>query len=179
MHDIEWYYRLFYFPIIDLVLSTFLYILIKAKRMTSEGPDKIWHIYYWLRLAILCTLLWFITFNINLAFWIGSAVIIIGYVVFCMGYSAMREHPEKKKVVVDWGIYAFSRNSHIIASRITTLGIIIIGWNPDSTIYSILWCLFLIDFIMMHFAILNEEKNNIDKFGQEFVEYMKKVPRYF
>jgi protein-S-isoprenylcysteine O-methyltransferase Ste14 len=179
MNKIVWYYRLFYFPIIDILISTLLYILIKAKRMTSEGSDKTWHIYYWFRFLTFCTLLWFTCFSINFVFWIGLSVMMLGYILFCMGYSAMREHPEKNKPVVDWGIYAFSRNSHIIASKITNLGIIIIGWNPDSTIYSMLWVLFFIDLIITHFALLNEEKNNIEKFGQEFVEYMKKVPRYF
>jgi len=30
----------------------------------------------------------------------------------------------------------------------------------------------------MHYGILNEEKINIEKFGQEYADYMKRVPRY-
>ena len=179
MDVIEWYHRLFYFPIIDLVIATLLFFIIKAKRMTSEGPDIKWHIYYWLRLLLICTFLWFIPFSINLAFWIGLSVILIGYVIYCLSYMAMREHPEKKKVVVDWGIYKFSRHSHYIAGKIVLLGIIILGWNLNSSIYITLWIFYILDMISSHFAILSEEKINIDKFDREYVKYMNKVPRYF
>jgi protein-S-isoprenylcysteine O-methyltransferase Ste14 len=179
MTDIAWHLRLFYFPIIDLIISTLLYIIIRAKRMTSEGPSKKWHLYYWLKLFSLSVLLWFITFRINWAFWTGITICLLGYIIFSLGYLAMKEHPEKNKVVVEWGIYHYSRNSHLLASKITTLGIIIIGWNCDSAIYIFLWIYFVIDLILSHFAVLNEEKLNIEKFGYEFVEYMKKVPRYF
>ena len=178
MNEPEWYFRLFYFPILDLVISTLLFLMIRAKRMTSEGPDKKWHLYYWGRLLLFCTILWFIPFSIDTAFWLGILIILFGYFIFSLGYLAMREHPEKKKTVVNWGSYKYSRNSHVIAGKITTLGIIIIGWDFSSTIYFILLCFFFLDLIPSHFAILSEEKLNIEKFGNEYVEYMKEVRRY-
>jgi len=32
--------------------------------------------------------------------------------------------------------------------------------------------------VASHFYVLNEEKVNIEKFGQEYVDYMNKTPRY-
>ena len=179
MLEPEWYFRLFYFPILDLIITTLLFFLIKAKRMTSEGPDKRWHFYYWFRLLLFCFILWYIPFRITIAFCLGLLMMLFGYIIFSLGYMAMREHPEKKSAVVNWGIYKYSRNSHYIASKITTLGIIVTGWDFSSTIYILLWDLFIIDTFLSHFAIISEEKINIEKFGNEYVEYMKKVPRYF
>jgi len=32
---------------------------------------------------------------------------------------------------------------------------------------------------MGHFGVLSEEKSNVERFGQEYADYMKRVPRYF
>jgi len=130
-------------------------------------------------LIVFIVLLWFVPFSINLAFWIGLGIIILGQVVFALGYIAMREYPERKQAVVDWGIYRVSRHSHIMAGSITTLGVIVMGWNTGSIMYIILWVYFVLDIILSHFGLLNEEKINIEKFGQEYADYMKRVPRYF
>lgn len=122
--------------------------------------------------------MWFVPFVINLAFWIGLVIIVFGEVVYALGFIAMREHPEKKKTVVDWGIYKFSRHSHILAGIICLLGTIVIGWNITSVVYLVLWVYFVISVIQYHLYVLSEEKINIKKFGQEYVDYMKKTPRY-
>jgi protein-S-isoprenylcysteine O-methyltransferase Ste14 len=100
-------------------------------------------------------------------------------VVFALGYMAMREHPEKKRAVVDWGIYRVSRHSHVLAGEITTFGAIVMGWNFDSTIYVILWVYFLLGITLTHFSVLSEERINTEKFGQDYEDYMRNVPRYF
>ena len=53
------------------------------------------------------------------------------------------------------------------------------GWNTASVMYIILWVYFVLNIAMSHFGVLNEEKMNIERFGQEYKDYMKKVPRYF
>lgn len=147
--------------------------------MTTPGPGKPWLIGNMIWFIGLIVLMWFVPFSVNLAFWIGFGIIVLGQIVFGLGFSAMKEHPEKQQTVVDWGIYKVSRHSHVIAGMITNLGAIVMGWNTGSTIYVILWGYFILNIIMTHFAILSEEKINIEKFGQEYEDYMKRVPRYF
>ena len=147
--------------------------------MSGPGPSKAWMIAFWTALMVGWILTWFVTFSINLAFWIGVAIIVFGEVVFALGYIAMREHPEKKKTVVDWGIYKVSRHSHVLAGVICLLGTIVVGWNPSSLMYIVLWVYFVLYVILSHFGVLNEEKLNIERFGQEYEDYMKRVPRYF
>ena len=179
MGDTAWYLRLFYVPIVNVIISMLLYKIINAKRMTGSGPGRPWAIVYFIGLILLCVLLWFVPFGINLAFWIGISIIAFGHVVFALGYSAMREHPEKKKGVVDWGIYKVSRHSHVLAGKIVTLGAIVMGWDFRSTVYIILWGYFVLEIILTHFAVPNEERINVEKFGQEYEDYIKRVPRYF
>ncbi len=119
--------------------------------------------------------MWFVPFRINLAFWIGLCILVFGEVVYALGYSAMREHSEEKKAVVDWGIYRISRHSHILAGIICLLGVIVMGWNWKSRIYIILWIYFILEIVISHFIVLTEEKMNIERFGEE---YMKRTPRY-
>jgi len=177
MIETTWYFRLFYVNILWFVISFFLSGIIKAKRMSSPEPKSIM-IVFLMFFIVGCVLMWFVPFSINLAFWIGLGIIVFGEVVYGLGFFAMRAHPEKKKTVVDWGIYNISRHSHILAGIICVLGVIVIGWNPASVIYMILWVYFVIYVLMSHFYVLSEEKVNVEKFGQEYKDYMNNTPRY-
>lgn len=110
MVDTASYFRLFYMPILNFIISVLLFKIITAKRMPGPGPGKSWGIVLFMGLIVLCVLMWFIPFSIDLAFWIGICIIVFGQVVYALSYSAMSEHPERKKVVVDWGIYKISMN---------------------------------------------------------------------
>ncbi len=176
--ETAWYFKLFFPQIIWFLVSWLFYGIIKAKRMSGPGPGRSWVLLFWVMLIAGLALTWFNSFSINPAFWTGISLIIIGEVVFALGYIAMREHPEKKQAVVDWGIYRVSRHSHVLAGIICSLGVVIAGWNPTSIIYIVLWVYFLLHVIISHFSILNEEKSNIKKFGQEYADYMGRVPRY-
>jgi protein-S-isoprenylcysteine O-methyltransferase Ste14 len=177
--EAEWYFRLFFVNILWFLVSGLLSGIIRAKRMTGPGPSRPWMTAFYTLFVVGWVLSWFVTFSINLAFWIGLAIIVIGEVIFALGYIAMREHPEKEKAVVDWGIYKVSRHSHVLAGIICILGLIVMGWHPESIIYIMLWVYWVLYMAFSHFGVLNEEKLNIKRFGQEYVDYMKMVPRYF
>ncbi|MCP6652360.1 hypothetical protein NL518_30130, partial [Klebsiella pneumoniae] len=74
----------------------------------------------------------------------------VGEIVLSLGFWAMRKHPEKNQTVVDWGIYKFSRNSHVMAGIICLFGTIITGWNLESPLYWGLWVYFLVRVIQVH-----------------------------
>jgi len=173
-----WYFRLFYIPILSMIISGLLTLIIRPKRMGMPELSRPMHILSMISFIVPIVLMWFVTFSINAAFWIGICIIVFGHVLNSLAYSAMREHPGKKKVVVDWGIYKVTRHPHFLHSVITTLGAIVIGWNWSSTIYIILWVYLVLDIIFNHFAILMEEKRTAEKLGQEYVDYMERVPRY-
>lgn len=176
--ETAWYLRLLLPNISWFVVSWLLYGIIGAKRMRGPGPSKRWGAGFWTAFVVGWVLTWFVTFSIDLAFWIGLAIVAFGEVVFALGYIAMREHPEKGKAVVDWGIYRVSRHSHVLAGIVCLLGVVVMGWNPGSILYIILWVYFVLYVVLSHFGVLSEEKLNIERFGQEYADYMKRVPRY-
>jgi len=177
MIETPWYFRLFIFNILWFLISIILSIVLKAKRMGAPEPKPM-IIVFFMFFIIGCVLMWFVPYSINFAFWIGVVVIIFGEMIYSLGFFAMKEYPEKNKTVVDWGIYKISRHSHILAGIICVFGVIIIGWNPDSVIYIILWVYFVAYILVGHIYVINEEKVNIEKFGQEYKNYMNMTPRY-
>jgi len=177
--ETAWYFRLFFVYLGWFVISGILRGLIKPKRMGwGRQQSKPWTIAFTVSLLAPLALTWFITYSMNVVFWIGLVIIIFGEVVFALGFIAMREQPEKKQALVDWGIYKVSRHSHVLAGNICTLGVVITGWNPDSIVYVGLWIYFVLLLIFLHFGVLDEERLNIEKLGQEYIDYMKRVPRY-
>jgi len=177
--EMAWYFRLFYIPILNMILGFLLAWIIKPKRMGGPELSKPMMTLSMISFFVFIVLAWFVPFSINLAFWIGAGIIIFGHLVNSLAYSAMREYPEKKQVVVDWGIYKVSRHPHFLHGVITTLGTIVMGWNTESIVYLFLWVYFILDAIFTHFATLMEEKRTAEKLGREYVDYMKRVPRYF
>jgi len=175
--ETAWYFRLFYVHIVSFVISWLLSGTIRAKRMGAP-TGKPWVIGFLAGFVLGWILMWFVPFKIDVAFWIGLAIIAFGEVLYALGFLAMREHPEKKKAVVDWGIYKVSRHSHVLAGIICLLGTVIMGWNLASVMYLILWIYFVAYAILAHLYVLSEEKANIQKFGKEYEDYMKKTPRY-
>ncbi len=177
MVETAWYFRLFYVHVLTFIMHGLLHVIIRAKRM-GLPPGKFWIIVTLTGVFAGWILMWFVSFSINPAFWIGLVIIVFGNVVLSLGYFAMREHPEKKKAVVDWGIYRVSRHSHVLAGTICLLGVIVMGWNPASAMYKLLWVYFVVYSTATHFYVLSEEKINIEKFGQEYADYMNRTPRY-
>jgi protein-S-isoprenylcysteine O-methyltransferase Ste14 len=174
--ETAWYFRLFFVHLATFIVSWTLYGVLKAKRMGAP-TGRAWMLFFWIAFIVGWVLMWFIPFRINAAFWIGLAIIGLGEVLYALGFLAMREHPERKKAVVDWGIYRASKHSHIMAGDICLFGTLIVGWAA-STIYGILWIYFTLYLIVSHFYVLSEEKANIKKFGKEYEDYMKRTPRY-
>jgi protein-S-isoprenylcysteine O-methyltransferase Ste14 len=173
-----WYFRLFYVYLVSFSISFLLFFIIRAVRMQSTGQNRRGEVLYWLLFIVGIVLMWFNTFRINTAFWLGIIVLVFAQIVFGLGFAAMREHPEKKQEVVDWGIYGISRHSHVLAGVLTVLGIVIMAWNPRSLTYIALWIYFAAQLVLAHFGVLAEEKSNLQKFGKAYEEYMRKVPRY-
>lgn len=177
--DTPWYFRLFYVPIANMVITGLLVAIIKPKRMGAPDLNKSMLVISMVSMIALPILLWFVSFSINAAFWIGLIIVVLGQVIFALACIAMREHPEKSATVVDWGIYRITRHPHFLSSVVTCLGAIVMGWTTESTMYIIVWIYFMLDLAYIHVAILHEEKRTAEKLGPEYEAYMACTPRYF
>lgn len=104
-------------------------------------------------------------------FWIGTVIYAIAFIAFIFSFHDYVKAPTDK--IIDKGIYKLSRNPMYTIFIVGMLGVCIASAS--------LWILIiLIPFsILTHFIVLGEERYCINTYGEEYVEYKNKTPRYF
>ena len=134
---------------------------------------------YVLPIIQLISILWYIgTAHIALRI-IGCAITAVGVLTFIMSVAQMKDNWragvqwEDKTNLVTTGIYSISRNPAFLGFDLMYIGILITFFN---------WYLcFATSFVLVffHLQIVNvEEEFLIEAFGEEYVQYKKKVCRY-
>lgn len=109
----------------------------------------------------------------------GMVIAVLGDVVFVISVVTMRDswragvsETDKTELVTE-GIYRISRNPAFLGFDLVYIGIVLMFFN---------WVLVVISvfaIVMFHLQIVNvEEKFLTNAFGNEYVEYMKRVNRY-
>ena len=108
----------------------------------------------------------------------GFCIAGIGDIFFLISVTYMKDSwragiPEKDntKLVTD-GIYKFSRNPAFVGFDFMYIGILLMFFNIGTLLFS------LFSIVMLHLQILQEEKYMAKTFGEEYLEYKKKVFRY-
>ncbi len=100
-------------------------------------------------------------------------VIIFGLAVFTMEDSWRAGIPENDKTtIVTQGIYSLSRNPAFLGFDLVYIGILCAFFN---------WILFfftILSILMLHLQILQEERFLPTVFGDDYIEYSRKVCRY-
>jgi protein-S-isoprenylcysteine O-methyltransferase Ste14 len=71
------------------------------------------------------------------------------------------------------GLYKVSRNPQIVTVYIIILGYTLLIGSWLSMI------ILLFSFMGQHFSLLGEERRLTEQYGDSYLEYKKKVPRYF
>lgn len=109
----------------------------------------------------------------------GAVIAFIGVACFAVSVYTMRDSwragiPEKDKTeFVTTGIYSVSRNPAFLGFDLTYIGLLFMFLNPVLLLFT---CAAV---IMLHLQILQEEVFLSGVFGDEYVEYKKRVGRYF
>ncbi len=109
----------------------------------------------------------------------GMVIAVLGDVVFVISVVTMRDswragvsETDKTELVTE-GIYRISRNPAFLGFDLVYIGIVLMFFN---------WVLVVISvfaIVMFHLQIVNvEEKFLTNAFGNEYVEYTKRVNRY-
>lgn len=108
----------------------------------------------------------------------GFCIAGIGDIFFLISVTYMKDSwragiPEKDKTkLVTDGIYKFSRNPAFVGFDFMYIGILLMFFNIGTLLFS------LFSIMMLHMQILQEEKYMARTFGEEYLEYKKKVFRY-
>ena len=111
---------------------------------------------------------------------LGVVLGVLGDTVFIISVLTMRDNwragvaEDAKTELVTEGIYQYSRNPAFLGFDLVYIGILLMFYNTG------LFEITLLVILLLHLQIVNvEEDFLIATFGQEYVEYRKKVRRYF
>jgi len=112
---------------------------------------------------------------------IAVLLILGGFVLGIIGIQAFRKksttilpnHPEQSSVLVQDGIYAYTRNPMYLGIFVGLVGIAFYYCNFASLLISFLFPLYI-----TRFQILPEERALREKFGDVYQNYMQKVRRW-
>lgn len=111
---------------------------------------------------------------------LGMVLGVLGDTVFIISVLTMRDNwragvaEDAKTELVTEGIYQYSRNPAFLGFDLVYIGILLMFFNTG------LFEITLLVILLLHLQIVNvEEDFLIATFGQEYVEYRKKVRRYF
>ena len=104
-------------------------------------------------------------------FWLGLSVFIVSAILF---FATMHNYATTNpiKPVVN-GVYKFSRNPQQILAVFMWVGVAII----TQSILILILC--ILQLFLMYPTLIAQERFCIDKYKDEYREYMKKAPRYF
>lgn len=111
---------------------------------------------------------------------LGVVLGVLGDTVFIISVLTMRDNwragiaENDKTELVTGGIYQYSRNPAFLGFDLVYIGILLMFFNTG------LFEITLLVILLLHLQIVNvEEDFLIATFGQEYVDYRKKVRRYF
>ncbi|RJX16325.1 isoprenylcysteine carboxylmethyltransferase family protein [Candidatus Bathyarchaeota archaeon] len=125
---------------------------------------------------ILLTTLFYNSANLQIMLYAGWLLLVLGAIILFASVKSRKkgyvtEKGIKKEILVDTGIYAYVRHPEYLGHMLIIFSLIFMAqyWINivvGSTLIALLF-----------FAIMEEEKRNIRKFGEAYKNYMKNVPR--
>ena len=108
----------------------------------------------------------------------GFCVGMLGDLIFLLSVICMKDSwragiPDKDKTeLVTGGIYKFSRNPAFLGFDFMYVGVLLLYFNPITSVFS------LFAIVMLHLQILQEEKYLAATFGEAYIEYKRHTFRY-
>ena len=108
----------------------------------------------------------------------GIYLLIIADVVFLLSVTCMKDSwragiaEDDERSLITTGIYRYSRNPAFLGFDLTYLGVLLMYFNP------VLLVLSIVNIIIFHLQILQEEKYLTGKFGSEYEAYKANTGRY-
>jgi protein-S-isoprenylcysteine O-methyltransferase Ste14 len=88
-----------------------------------------------------------------------------------MDFRAVNEMDQENKKLICTGMFSIIRHPMYLAFMIMAVGLIFISQ------YLLVIIIGLIRILMLYYVILEEEKMDLKKFGKEYEDYQKKVPK--
>ncbi len=168
-----WIFMVIFFLLFGILLITCPKEVI-TRLYDNEGWTKSQYIFT--KLGKLCGLIHIILviftplIFVSIEFSIGIIIYSIGTIGFIIAVINFKKAPLGKPITS--GLYKISRNPQVLTLFLVSLGtsLTIGSWTAIIVV--------VISIIFFHFRILGEEKRLTQQYGDSFLEYKKKVPRY-
>ena len=131
------------------------------------------HIAYIALYGVLIISTIFLYNSANLAKLVYAGWIILAFgIVFLLWSSKSRKKGHEEGIgLVESGMYAFVRHPEFLGHILIISALVIISQHWISVIVG------AILIVLLCLAMIEEEKRNIEKFGNAYMDYMKRVPR--
>ena len=137
--------------------------------MTGKEKTACW--LYQISTILIIVYLCFLKIRIDM-FWFSAGPVVYGAGVLLLLISIVDFARPAKSGINLTGLYRVSRNPMYAAYFVYYLGCVVLTQS------SILFALLLVFQISAHWIILAEERWCIEKFGDDYMEYMSRVRRY-
>ena len=120
---------------------------------------------------IVSSIIFYNSANLAASVYAGWIIFICGVVVLVSSSQTRRRSYEMREAFIQSGLYAYVRHPEFLGHMLITISLISMAQHPISiAIGSVLILLLFIE-------IMEEEKRNIEKFGEVYKDYMRRVPR--
>ena len=117
---------------------------------------------------ILSTIIFYNPTNQILLLYLGWSALILGIIFLLLSSQSRRGSYDE---FVESGMYAIVRHPEFLGHMLIISALVVISQHWISLIVSTTLI------ILLFFAIIEEEKRNVEKFGDAYKDYMKRVPR--
>jgi protein-S-isoprenylcysteine O-methyltransferase Ste14 len=128
-------------------------------------------------LLIALFVLFYDSAHLEVLMYLGWGILVIG-IIFLLQASrsrrqgrASRETAENKRFLVDSGMYSFVRHPEFVGHILIFVALMLITQYWASILVGVALI------VLLYLAMLDEEKGNVEKFGDAYNEYMRRVPR--
>jgi len=131
------------------------------------------HIAYIALYGVLIISTIFLYNSANLAELLYAGWIILAFgIVFLLWSSKSRKKGHAEGIgLVESGMYAFVRHPEFLGHILIIFALVIISQHWLSLIVGVILI------VLLYIAMIEEEKRNMEKFGDAYRDYMKRVPR--
>lgn len=127
-------------------------------------------------LMILFSILFYNSVNSIILLYIGWFTLVFGLIIVL--YSSqlrqkarIQENKVVRETFVENGLYSLVRHPEFLGHILIFLALIFIAQHILNLVIGIILI------VLLYFAMIDEEKKNIEKFGNTYKDYMHRVPR--
>ena len=120
---------------------------------------------------IISTIFLYNSANLAILLYAGWVILAFGFIFLLWSSKSRKKGHEEGIGLVESGMYAFVRHPEFLGHILIISALVIISLH---------WISFIVGailIVLLCLAMIEEEKRNIEKFGDAYRDYMKRVPR--